>query len=58
MARIIYNGSDQWKQKATELLNEGGSGVETDPTVPEWAKDSDGLVPITLQEINDMFKDW
>lgn len=23
---IAYNGSDKWKQKATELLNQGGGG--------------------------------
>lgn len=56
--KIGYNGNDKWKKKATELLNEGGGGVEVDPTVPSWAKDKDGMVPITLQEINDMFSDW
>lgn len=55
---IAYNGNDKWKQRATELLNEGGGGTEVDPTVPSWAKDPDGMVPVTLQEINDMFKNW
>lgn len=39
MSRIAYNGADKWKQKATELLNQGGGGGGTSVvvhTTAEW----------------------
>lgn len=37
--RIGYNGSDKWKIKATELLNEGGGGSEVTPNPQGQATD-------------------
>ena len=54
---IHYSGKDKFKKEVARILNEGG-GTEVDPTVPSWAKDPDGLIPLTLVEINDMFRDW
>ncbi len=38
--RIGYNGSDKWKIKATELLNEGGGGSEVIPNPQGQATDT------------------
>lgn len=59
MPNISYDGQDKWKQKATDLLNQGGGGGGTDNY--EELNNLPQINSTTLigdLSLNDLFYDW